>query len=569
VPINLPKTVRSIRRVQTIARVLTRHGFGHVVQRLHLERYVPLPRRWRRPVPIQVGTEAGLGQRLVRVLEELGPTYIKFGQVMSTRPDVFPPDIIRALTTLQDHVPPFDTAEARRIIETDLGAPLEDCFEAFDDEPFASGSIAQVHRARTRPLDVLPSQDVVVKVKRPHIEDTVRLDMTILHWIAQLAERWVPEAQVYRPKTIVEEFERSIMLEMDFINEASTITRFGEAFADDPDFDFHIPTVHWELTGPCVLTLQELHGISAQVLMNEFHPDYDTRHIARKLVLSFIHQFFEVGLFHADPHPGNLLIEPPSSIGLVDFGLTGRIDDEMLGRLVVGLLGAIKKEPGLIVEVLADMDALGEHTDRHRLRQDFSLLIEKYVGLPLYRFELQKLFFEISDLVRRNDVTLPREFVLFGKAFVGIGGICLQLDPDLDLAALLEPNLKKILARRFAPHHLARTAAISGWHMYSILKSAPGTLREISRKLAQGRWQLNIHHQNLEEFAHEIDRSSNRLSYAVVTAAIIVASSLILTRAEATIFGLPFTLIGLVGYFFAAIMGVGLVIAILRSGKMS
>jgi ubiquinone biosynthesis protein len=566
---NLPRTVRSIRRVQTIARVLTRHGFGHLVPRLRLDRYVPMPRRWRRPLPAEVSPEAGLGPRLVRVFEELGPTFIKFGQVMSTRPDVFPPDIIRALSSLQDHVPPFDSAEARRIIEADLGTTIQESFVSFENEPFASGSIAQVHIARTRSLGSLPSQPVVVKVKRPQIEDMVRLDMTILHWIAQLADRWIPEAQVYRPKTIIEEFERSITLEMDFINEASTITRFGEVFANDPDFDFHIPTVHWDLTGPNVLTLQQLHGISAQVLMDQRDPSYDLRQIARKLALSFIHQFFEVGLFHADPHPGNLLIEPPSSISLVDFGLTGRIDDEMLGRLVIGLLGAIKKETGLIVEVLADMDALGERTDRHRLRQDFAQLVEKYFGLPLYRFELQKLYFEITDLVRRNDVTLPREFILFGKAFVGVGGICLQLDPNLDLAALLEPNLKKILARRFAPSHLARSAAMSGWHMLNILKSGPGMLRDISRKLAQGRWQLNIHHQNLDDFAHEIDRSSNRLSYAIVTAAIIVASSLILTRPDASIFGLSFTFIGLAGYFFAAVLGVGLVVAILRSGKLS
>jgi len=571
VALNLPRTVRSIRRVQTIARVLTRHGLGHVIPRLHLERYVPIPQRWRRPLPSPPTEtpEVGLGQRLVRVFEELGPTFIKFGQLMSTRPDVFPPDIICALATLQDHVPPFDTVEARRIIENDLGIPIEQAFEHFEDAPFASGSIAQVYRAVTRASTGRPARRVVVKVKRPRIEDTVRLDMTILHWIAELAERWIPEVRIYRPKMIVEEFERSLMLEMDFINEGSTINRFGEAFADVPELDFHIPRVHWELTGPNVLTLEELRGISAQTLIDNGDPAYDRKAIARKLALAFVYQFFEVGLFHADPHPGNLLIEPPSRIGLVDYGLTGRIDDEMLSRLVIALFGAFSNEPGLVVEVLADLDALGDATDRHRLRQDLTQLIEKYVGLPLHRFELQKIFFEITDLIRRNDVTLPREFILFGKALVGVGGICLQLDPDLDLAALLKPNLQKLLVQRLAPANLVRAAAVSGWHMLNILKNAPGTLRDISRRLAQGKWQLNVHHQNLDDFAHEIDRASNRLSFAVVTAAIIVASSLILTRAEASIFGLPFTVIGLAGYCFAGIMGIGLVIAILRSGKLS
>jgi len=569
VPLNLPRTVRSIGRVQTIARVLTHHGFGHLVARLRLERYVPLPKRWRRAV-IAPPEEADLtlGRRLAMVLEELGPTFIKLGQVMSTRPDLLPPEIIHELTLLQDRVPPFSTEEARRIIAINLGRPADQCFESFEDVPFASGSIAQVHRARTRPTDEMPSRNVVVKVKRPGIEDTVRLDMTILRWIADLAERLIPEMHNYRPRVIVEEFERTMLLEMDFINEAATMARFAESLGEDGSV--RVPAVHWDLTGPSVLTLEALPGRSAQYYID--HPDeaIDRKGIAARIARSFVKQFFETGLFHADPHPGNLLIEPPASVGLIDFGLTGRIDDEMLGHLVVALVAAFNREPEFVVEVLADMGALGDHTDRQRLRNDFLQLIEKYYGLPLYRFDMQTLFYEITNLIRRNDVTLPREFVMFGKALVAVGGVALQLDPDLDLLSLVKPKLQSMIARRFAPARVAKSMAVAGWHFANILKSAPGTLRDISRRLARGQWELHVRHQNLDDLAHEMDRSSNRLSFAIITAAIIVGSSMVLTSGDmGKVLNVPLQALGLIGYFIAGVMGIGLIIAILRSGKLS
>jgi len=531
---------------------------------------VPLPKRWRGTVtPTSEGElEISLGRRLASAFEELGPTFIKLGQMMSTRPDLFPHDIVSELTKLQDRVPPFESDRARQIIADNLGMPVDQCYATFDDIPFASGSVAQVHRATTKADEYGRSERVILKVKRPEIEDIVRLDMTILRWFADLTERLMPEMQIYRPKMIVDEFERRMLREMDFINEASTMARFWETFVEGSDL--RIPRIHWELTGPGVLTLEELPGVSAQSLIDSPDPRVDTKAVANKLASAFVKQFFETGLFHADPHPGNLLIEPPDEIGLIDFGLTGRIDDEMLGQLVIALIAAFNREPDLIVEVLADMNAIGENTNRRLLRHDFLQLIEKYYGLPLHRFDTQTLFFEITGLVRRHDVTLPREFVMFGKALVAISGICLQFDPDLDLLTLVKPRLQTLIAKRFTPSRLLKSAAISGWHLANILKTAPGQLRDISRRLARGHLQVNIRHQNIDDLAHELDRSSNRLSFAVITAATIVGSSLIITTAgETSVLGIPLPAFGVVGFIFAGIMGVGLVIAILRSGKLS
>lgn len=561
-----------MRRLQTIVGVLTHHGFGHLVDSLQLHRYVPLPKRWRRGKPsgamLEAGPDANLGRRIARVCEDLGPTFVKLGQILSTRPDLVPPDVINELVKLQDKVPPFPSDEARQIIASDLGSPVEECFAEFAAEPFASGSIAQVYRARTKPDGQTPGQSVVVKVKRPGIEDTVRLDMSILRWISEVAERFSPELMVLKPRMIVEEFERTMLRELDFINEAATIGHFGDAMGRDPHF--RIPVIHWELTGPSVLTLEEIHGVSLQKLLAQDIPEVDRKKLAERIATGFLKQYFEMGFFHGDPHPGNILIQPPATVGLIDFGLTGRMDDAMIGHLVMALFGALNKEPEIIVEVLADMNLLGDDTDRARLRREFLQLIEKYYGLPLYRFDMQVQFFEIMDLVRRNNVVLPREFVLFGKSLVAVGGICMQLDPELDQIALIKPRLFRLLAERLAPARLLKSAAISGWHVMNLLRSLPSQLRDVARRMSRGRWQVNIRHQNLDSLGNEIDRASNRLGFAVIIAAVIIGSSWILTNGDGTLAGtISLQTLGVIGYVVAGVMGVWLAVAILRSGKLS
>jgi ubiquinone biosynthesis protein len=373
---------------------------------------------------------------------------------------------------------------------------------------------------------------------------------------------------IYEPTAIVDEFERSLFREMDFVNEAATITRFSEVFGEDPHF--RAPTVHWDLTGPNVLTLEELHGISTQTLLRTANSEIDRTLLAHRLANAFMRQFFETGLFHADPHPGNLLVRPPAEIGLIDFGITGHIDDEMLGQITLALVGAFNREPDIVVEILADMNALSDKTDRHQLKRDFAQLIDKYYGLPLRRFGLQTLFFEITGLIRRNQVTLPREFVLFGKALVGVGGICLQLDPELDLLELVKPKLRGLLARRLSPGNVLKSATMSGWHVLNILRSAPGQIRDISRRLARGQWQVNIRHQNLETLGTEIDKASNRLGVSVIIGSIILGSSWVLTSSGTdAVQNIPLAWLGIAGYLVAGVMGLWLVIAIIRSGKLS
>lgn len=567
----LPRTVRTFARLRVIAQVFSRHGFGHFVDRLQLGRYVPSVDWLRRDKPVEepaVDPLVSIGGRIVKVCEELGPTFIKLGQIASTRPDIFPPQILAALEKLQDDVKPFPSAQARRIFCDDTGVEIDKAFKSFIDTPFASGSIAQVHRAETH-----DGEQVVVKIKRPGIDDIIQLDMYVLEWMAERAEALFPELQPFHPKLIVDEFAQTIRRELDFVNEASTTSRFYEAFKDDPNIK--TPKVHWELTGTASLTLEFMDGMHLREALEESKggngsptKGVDRAQLAHNLSECFLKQFFELGFFHADPHPGNMLIRPPAGVVLFDFGMIGRIDDELVGRLVISIIAIVKKEIEVLIDVLADLGAIGRNTDRLVLASDMRQMLEKYYGLPLHRLDLVTIFRELIETVRRNDVTLPRDFVALFKSLATVSGVVLQIDPNLNLLELLQPKLSKLLRDRFSPQRLLRMAGMSTWHLFSILRDAPRFIRDTMRGMGRGQFQINIKHENLDHLASELDRSSNRIAFAMLVASTIIGSTMLLSI-DAPIFGMPIRYLGFVGYAITFVMAGGLLIAILRSGKLS
>jgi len=334
--------------------------------------------------------------------------------------------------TLQDEVQPFPVEQARRLIEESTEMPLSEAFREFSDEPFASGSIGQVHRATTA-----DGQQVVVKVKRPGIDQVVQLDIYVLKWMAERAEHFFPELRPYHPMIIVEEFAQTIHNELDFINEASATSRFHEAFKDDPKI--FTPAVRWDLTGVNVLTLEYMDGLHLRDALGEKKNipgahgtcGCDHKALAHNLAECFLKQFFELGLFHADPHPGNLLFRPPDKLVLFDFGMIGQLDDELTGRLVIGIVAAVKREIDIVIEVLADLGCLGRNTDRTVLARDLGNLLNKYYGLPIRRLEVG----DHSDGADRDRAAqrcdAARSFVAMFKALGTVSGVVLQLDPEL------------------------------------------------------------------------------------------------------------------------------------------
>jgi len=562
--VSLPQTVRGIQRLRQIVQVLSRHGFRHVVERLNLRRYVPLPGWWGRALPEdEIDPLAAIGTRLARVCEELGPTFVKLGQLASSRPDLVPAPIVEALSRLQDHVDPFDFQQARQIVESELGRSIEVLFSSFDEVPLASGSIAQVHAATTR-----DGQSVVVKVRRPGIDATVALDMHVIRWMVDLAVTHLHEVRVYNPRAILDEFAQTMMRELDFVYEASATQRFTEAMAAYPAI--RIPRVNWELTSTSVLTMQRLTGTPFREAVLNGMVEFDRRAVARNMAECFLHQYFEMSLFHADPHPGNLLLYAPDGVGLIDFGMAGQVSDELRGHLVVALVAAIRREVDVVIEVLADLAAIGPETERHSLERELRELLEKYYGQPLKRLDTKTIFYEITDLMRRYHVALPRDFVMLGKSLVAIAGAALQLDPQLNLLELIQPRIRKMIGDRLAPKRLVRRFLTGSWHMASILGDAPRQIRDMVRRMGRGQFQVNIRHQNLDHLASEIDRSSNRLAFSIFLAATIIGSSMLMHSPQAqTILGFSLQYLGFVGYAVSFIMGLGLLFAILRSGKLS
>ncbi len=568
-PLQFTRNVRSLNRMRNIARVLTRHGFGHAVTRLNLGRFVPVWMLRRRVEDMPPESAAAMmGRRLARVCTELGPTFIKLGQMLSTRPDLLPTEVIEHLRLLQDKVPPFDTSTAMQAIEQELGKPIHECFEWIDEAPLASASIGQVYRARL----IGKNKNVVVKVRRPDIDQIIELDMQLLRWLAQSLESLMPESRIYRPTAIVAEFAETMTRELDYIHEASATARFGDALADDAGV--RIPKVFWELTSPRVLTLEALPGANLESMIEGSDRDapevrIDRPLAARRLADCFLRQVFDIGLFHADPHPGNILIEAPATIGLIDFGQTGTITDEWMTQLVVIVYACVNREVDVAIDALTDMGAIGPEADRRSLHRALRSLLEKYYGLPIRRFDLRTLFNEFSDVVRLHDVTVPRDFIMLIKAYGTVAGVTARLDPELNLLELLKPRLKKNLADRFSPKAVSREALLTGWHLLNILREAPSRLRRGLRRMGTGGWRLDVRHENIDRLIGELDRSSNRLAFSIVIAAIIIGSSVVVSaRTEWTVFGISFQYLGIAGYLLAGVLGLGLSWAIFRSGRL-
>jgi ubiquinone biosynthesis protein len=560
----LSTSVRSLNRLQQIARVLARHGFGHVVERMNLHRYLPISKIIRvvdGGAPLSA--QASVGRRLASACAELGPTFVKLAQMFSTRPDLLPDDVAGELRQLQDHVPPFDHEAALAIAAEEIGAPLESQFAEFGDAPFACGSIGQVYRART--IDGAP---VVVKIKRPDIDAIIRQDLHLLKWLASTAEQWLPELARFKPPQIIDEFEQLLTHELDFISEASATARFEEAFTGNDSV--HIPHVHWALTGPRMLTLEAISGHNLDALNDGDGRAVDRHLLARRLVNVYLTQFFDMRLFHADPHPGNLLISPPARIGLIDFGQVGTLSEESATQLIVMIVAMVYREPSVVVDVLSDLGAVEPDADTRQLIRALRQLLDKYHGLPLKRLDLVNIFGEISAVMRAHNVTLPRELVMVLKTITTIAGVALKLDPDLDLVAILSPRLKGLITSRLTPKQLARSTGVTAWHLWSMLKGAPAQLRTALRQVSKGKWQVHIRHENLEQLATELDRSSNRVAFALVIAAIIVGSSVVISAETQTrLLHIPIQWFGIAGYLFAGVMGVRLLWAIFRSGRLS
>jgi ubiquinone biosynthesis protein len=547
----IQRRLRSIRRFRHIALVLAKYGFGEVLGRVHLPLHV---RGFLRKRP---GMKATGPERLVLALEELGPTFVKFGQVLSTRSYLLPPDYALALARLQDRVSPFAIEDVRRIITEDLGAGPDSIFKEFDEVPFASASIAQVHRAT-----LAGGEPVCVKVRRPGVGETLELDIMILQDLARLLETYIPESRQYDPSGIVREFERTSRREIDFTTEAANIAVFRQNFEEVPGIYIH--GVVTELSTARVLTTEFIDGIKISDVEKLKAADLDVCAIARIGARAVLKQVFDDGLFHADPHPGNLFVMPDGRIAPVDFGIVGRLTRTEIDDLAEFFVAAVSGDGDKLLAAIDRMKMLPRDVDRRSALEDIMLFIDNYRGNSLGDLNVKKMFNQFIAFLRRYRVRVKTEFLLLGKALGTYEEVGRGLDPSFNMIEEAKPFVKRLVRRKYTLSSLLGGGMGLG-EIVASLASMPSDLAHIISMAKEGRLKIEFEHLGLEKLTHEIERSSNRLSFSLLVAALVVASSLILVLGGEV---LTYRGFGIAGFALAALVGIWLLVNIIRSGRV-
>lgn len=551
--------LRYFKRFRQISAVLVRYGFGEFLDRAGLGTIFQRTRRLflRRPAAI---IQLNYCQRIRQALEELGPTFIKLGQVLSTRPFLIPPDLVLELSKLQDQVGPFPFVQAQNIVEQELGKPLSETFTSFEEKPIASASLAQVHRA-----SLSNGSTVAVKVQRPGIKSVIEADMNILKTLADLAVRHIPESRPYDPQGLVEELAKTTRQELDFVNEGQNIEIFRTNFAELPEV--RIPKVFWPLTTPLVLTTEFIQGIKISELSQLKARGLDPKLIAQRGAEIVCKQVFDYGFFHADPHPGNILILDNNIIAPLDFGMVGTLSESQMEELSDILSAFVEGNVQRIVRVFLESEIVDENANLRRLEIDISSFLHRVKRQPLGRLNMKDLFWEAYQIFKRYEMKARAELMLLSKALVTYEELARSLDPDFQMAEQIKPYVSKLIKKRFAPGQFIKDSIGGLSDIRKLASDLPFEVKRILQKSRKGEMTLEMRHKDLDKLMLEIDRSSNRLSFALIIAAIIVGSSLIIKlEIGYKVFG--FSVLGLLGFLFAGILGVGLVIAILRSGRL-
>jgi len=557
---SLGRTYRHVMRYRQILGIIFKYGFGNIVDALNIDQYIEIglqliSRSRRDRVERLSGSE-----RIRMIFEELGPTFIKLGQILSSRPDLIPVDLLREFARLQDKVPPFPFEDAKKIILSEFGLPMEDVFEYMDEIPIASASIAQVHRAG------LPSVgEVAVKIQRPGIRKTIEVDLEIMHHLATLMETHVEEIAPHRPVKIVEEFKKSLEKELDFSIEASNIERITRQFATETYI--HIPEVFHEASTQRVLSMEFIKGIKVSDIERLERANLDRKKITRRGAEFVLKQVFEFGFFHADPHPGNIFILPGNVISPVDFGMTGFVSRSTREIFIDLIQSTDSKNTRLCVRFLLELADYENEPDIPALEKEVALFIDTYFEKPLKEINLTSLINDIIEMTSAHYMTIPPDLFLMMKAFASVEGIARRLDPDFDMLAAAVPYVRKAKLSRMSPSRLAEDFGEIARESLRLVRVLPSDILEIMRMGKQGRFKLNIRMEGLDRMLATHDQISNRISFAIIIAALIMGSAQILkSEIPPLIFGV--SIVGIAGFTAAALMGIWLLVAIIKKGKL-
>ncbi|MBZ0142263.1 MAG: phosphotransferase [Rhodocyclaceae bacterium] len=550
--------MRDLPRLHEIATVMIRYGWGDLVRVLGISGVLERAGRvlhWQSTSEI---SQLDAPVRIRRALEELGPTFVKLGQLLATRVDMFPPHWITEFEKLHSQVPavPYELLHPE-LVTAIKGEPGE-VFASFDPVPMAAASIAQVHRATLK-----DGTAVVVKIRRPGIEDVIRADLRIMHHAARLLESEIPDSRRYDPVQIVLQFQRSLNRELDLAKEARNIDQFARDFADDPLVQ--IPRVYWEYTNDHVNVQEQIIGMSGVAPDKLRERGLDPHLLAERGANTVLRMVLVHGYFHADPHPGNVLFLPENRIGLIDFGMVGMLTHTRRNQIVDLLHALTCMDEQALLQVLLDWS--GESVvDEDRLGYDVAELLQTYDDLQLKDVKIGPLLNDITALMRHNDLVLPSDLTLLFKTLITLEGLGQQLDPEFHMIDHVTPFVERIIHQRYTPQALWERGRKSVRETLEVLADVPRDVRHLLRDMRRGRVKIDLDLKRLDTFGHQLDRASNRLTMGILTASLVIGSSIIMTvEGGPKLFGLPF--FGLVGFLIAFFNSLWIIFSIWRSGK--
>ena len=562
--------VRHIKRFAVISRIMVKHGLGEILDRVF--------DRDRGGAKVSdeksmfVGTVYPSPRRIRLVLEELGPTFVKLGQLMSIRADMFPAEYLEEFKKLQDRVPPVPFPELQVVIERELKHPISELFVSIEEESLAAASVAQVHAA-----ELADGASVVVKVIRPGIDKKVREDIRLMYYFAKKFENTFEIGQVIGFVNIVKEFERSIFRELDMHIEAGNIERFAQNFKDSQEL--YIPKVFWDYTSKSILVMERIEGIRIDRIDEIRALDIDPKEIAMIGLRSFSRQLMEFGLFHADPHPGNSIVMNDGRLGLVDFGITGYLDEKTMLEIANVFLGYAEHNYDMVIDALVDAALINEETVNLKyFRNDLRDVSEPFYGRSLKNISVKDVYDQVMQLLLKYHIRLPRDLMLLFKTFIQAEALGKILGSDAGILEVTRPYAKKLLKQGYDTQKLVHNIARDFRSTRGYLKVFPKLFHDIFKGIAAGKHQIEIRHSGFQQTDAKIEKGINRLTVGLIISASLIAGSLVLDSSEKVmeitidflgIHTISITaLLGLLGYSLATVLGFWLIFSIFRSGRM-
>lgn len=555
----LGNKVKHTQRYQEVLNVFLKNGFSHILFRIGLtDRLSKEQPETKGNINLQ-----NIGIKLRESLQELGPTFIKLGQIASSRRDLVPEEIAVELEKLQDDVLSFPFETVREIVETELGEKLENVYENFEAEPLATASIGQVHIAR-----LFSGEEVAVKIQRPDIVPSIESDLNILHMITRLLERKFAWARRYNLLDIIDEFSSSLRNELDYRLEGRNGERIAKQFIDTPDI--HIPRIYWTHTSKKVLTMEMIRGIKANRSEKLKAEGYDLKIIASRIAESLLHQVLEEGFFHGDPHAGNIYILPGNRVAYLDFGMVGRLNDDLKYHFASLIIGLQQGDTNGMIKTFTEWGILDDNTNMNALKRDIESLITAYYDVPLEEISLGKVMVDIFSIAYKHQIEIPNDIAILGKVILTTESIIEQLDPSFSIMQAVEPYGKKLILERYHPQHIAE-------HTWNLLREnvehlskLPKDLKDIASVIKKGKLGLDVNVTDVQAFMKRLDRISNRLSFSIILLSfsilmvgLIIGASI--SEQTTLLFSLPVIEIGAV---VATLMFLFMIYTIIRSGRM-